>query len=327
MPVDRLLPSDDATRADRADPRHGRQGARPDRRRAREVRDVSRRGLRPAGRRGPAEPAAARGVGRRRPALRGVPAGARGDRRALGRGRGGGQRAQPVVAPAADVRHRRAEAALVARHALRRADRRLQPVRTAGRFRRRGAAVRGGADGDGYVLNGSKAWITHGGIADFYTLFARTGERSDQLLPGARQTSTGVSFGKPEEKMGLHAVPTTSAFYDDARIDADRLHRRRGSGPADRLQRIGFRPAGHRRGRDRHRAGRPRRGHRIRQRAHDVRPQDHRPSGARLPAGGHGRRGRQRAGDLPRRRPPQGRRTALLAAGQRRQAGRAPTPR
>src|ERR1700704_308104 len=34
------------------------------------------------------------------------------------------------------------------------------------------------ADGDGYVINGSKAWITHGGIADFYTLFARTGEKS-----------------------------------------------------------------------------------------------------------------------------------------------------
>ena len=35
--------------------------------------------------------------------------------------------------------------------------------------------------------------------------------------------------------MGLHAVPTTSAFYDHAHIDADRLHRRRGPGPADRL--------------------------------------------------------------------------------------------
>jgi alkylation response protein AidB-like acyl-CoA dehydrogenase len=76
----------------------------------------------------------------------------------------------------------------------------------------------------GYVINGSKSWITHGGRADFYTLFARTGEGSRGiscfLVPG---DLPGLSFGKPEEKMGLHAVPTTSAFYDHAHIDADRL--------------------------------------------------------------------------------------------------------
>jgi alkylation response protein AidB-like acyl-CoA dehydrogenase len=76
----------------------------------------------------------------------------------------------------------------------------------------------------GYVLNGAKSWITHGGIADFYTLFARTGEGSRGsisgfLVPGDLE---GLTFGKPEEKMGLSAVPTTSAFYDGARIEADR---------------------------------------------------------------------------------------------------------
>jgi alkylation response protein AidB-like acyl-CoA dehydrogenase len=90
------------------------------------------------------------------------------------------------------------------------------------------AAVR---DGDGYVINGSKAWITHGGKADFYTLFARTGEGSKGvscfLIPGDAE---GLSFGKPEEKMGLHAVPTTSAFYDNVRIDADRLIGTEGQG-------------------------------------------------------------------------------------------------
>jgi alkylation response protein AidB-like acyl-CoA dehydrogenase len=79
------------------------------------------------------------------------------------------------------------------------------------------------ADGDGYVVNGSKSWITHGGVADFYTLFARTGEGSKGiscfLVPGDLE---GLTFGKPEEKMGLSAVPTTSAFYDNARLDADR---------------------------------------------------------------------------------------------------------
>src|SRR5688500_5340201 len=87
------------------------------------------------------------------------------------------------------------------------------------------AALRSSAigDDDGYVLNGSKSWIAHGGIADFYTLFARTGEGSKGiscfLVPGDLE---GLTFGKPEEKMGLAAVPTTSAFYDNARIDADR---------------------------------------------------------------------------------------------------------
>jgi alkylation response protein AidB-like acyl-CoA dehydrogenase len=84
------------------------------------------------------------------------------------------------------------------------------------------AAVR--ADDGGYVINGSKSWITHGGRADFYILFARTGDGSRGvscfLIPGDLE---GLSFGKPEEKMGLHAVPTTSAFYDHARVEADRL--------------------------------------------------------------------------------------------------------
>ncbi|BBZ63317.1 acyl-CoA dehydrogenase family protein [Mycolicibacterium monacense] len=74
-----------------------------------------------------------------------------------------------------------------------------------------------------YVITGEKSWITHGGRADFYTLFARTGEGSRGiscfLIPGGQP---GLSFGKPEEKMGLHAVPTTTAHYDEARVDADR---------------------------------------------------------------------------------------------------------
>ncbi|WP_019973247.1 acyl-CoA dehydrogenase family protein [Mycobacterium sp. 141] len=85
--------------------------------------------------------------------------------------------------------------------------------------------------GDSYVLNGSKAWITHGGKADFYTLFARTGEGSRGvscfLVPGDLE---GLTFGKPEEKMGLHAVPTTSAFYDNAEIEAERLIGAEGQG-------------------------------------------------------------------------------------------------
>ncbi|MEO3804899.1 acyl-CoA dehydrogenase family protein [Nonomuraea sp. B1E8] len=83
----------------------------------------------------------------------------------------------------------------------------------------------------GYRITGNKAWITHGGIADFYALFARTGEGSRGvscfLAPG---TADGLSFGRPEEKMGLHAVPTTSAHWDGAVLDADRLIGEEGQG-------------------------------------------------------------------------------------------------
>ncbi|MCZ4552380.1 acyl-CoA dehydrogenase family protein [Gordonia rubripertincta] len=75
----------------------------------------------------------------------------------------------------------------------------------------------------GYRVTGAKAWITHGGVADFYNLFARTGEGSKGiscfLVPGDTE---GLTFGKPEEKMGLAAVPTTSAHYDGAFVPEER---------------------------------------------------------------------------------------------------------
>ncbi|GGC57067.1 acyl-CoA dehydrogenase family protein [Hoyosella rhizosphaerae] len=71
----------------------------------------------------------------------------------------------------------------------------------------------------GYRINGSKAWITHGGRADFYTLFARTGtgQRGISCFVVPADTE-GLSFGKPEEKLGLRAIPTTAAYYDNAFI-------------------------------------------------------------------------------------------------------------
>ncbi|HUR07928.1 MAG TPA: acyl-CoA dehydrogenase family protein [Nonomuraea sp.] len=83
----------------------------------------------------------------------------------------------------------------------------------------------------GYRITGNKAWITHGGKADFYALFARTGEGSRGiscfLAPGA---ADGLTFGRPEEKMGLHAIPTTSAHWDGTLIEADRLLGEEGQG-------------------------------------------------------------------------------------------------
>jgi alkylation response protein AidB-like acyl-CoA dehydrogenase len=85
--------------------------------------------------------------------------------------------------------------------------------------------------GDGYRITGTKAWITHGGKADFYTLFARTSAGSKGVstffAPGEAE---GLTFGRPEEKMGLHAIPTTNAFWDGAVLDSDRLIGQEGQG-------------------------------------------------------------------------------------------------
>ncbi|HEU0104085.1 MAG TPA: acyl-CoA dehydrogenase family protein [Mycobacteriales bacterium] len=86
-------------------------------------------------------------------------------------------------------------------------------------------------DGDGYRIDGTKSWITSGGIADFYTLFARTAEGSRGvscfLVPGQ---APGLSFGKPEDKMGLRAVPTTNAYYEGVHLPAERLVGTEGQG-------------------------------------------------------------------------------------------------
>lgn len=84
---------------------------------------------------------------------------------------------------------------------------------------------------NGYRVSGAKAWITHGGIADFYTLFARTGKGAQGiscfLVP---KDAEGLTFGRPEEKMGLHAVPTTTAHYDDVFIAVERRIGNEGQG-------------------------------------------------------------------------------------------------
>ena len=84
---------------------------------------------------------------------------------------------------------------------------------------------------DGYRINGAKSWITHGGVADFYNLFARTGEGSSGVSCFLLDKETdGLTFGKPEEKMGLSAVPTTSAHYADVHVSSDRRIGQEGQG-------------------------------------------------------------------------------------------------
>ena len=75
-------------------------------------------------------------------------------------------------------------------------------------------------DGDEYVLNGTKFWITHGGFADLYVVMARTGGPGPKgvsafLLPG---DAPGLSFGKKEQKMGLRASPTVEIVMEDVRL-------------------------------------------------------------------------------------------------------------
>ncbi|MBW5424264.1 acyl-CoA dehydrogenase [Streptomyces sp. BG9H] len=75
-------------------------------------------------------------------------------------------------------------------------------------------------DGDHWVIDGTKAWITHGGVADFYTVLARTGGEGARgvtafLVPGDAE---GLSAAAPEKKMGMKGSPTAQVHFDGVRI-------------------------------------------------------------------------------------------------------------
>jgi hypothetical protein len=90
-------------------------------------------------------------------------------------------------------------------------------------------ARREGAD---YVLSGTKAWVTHGGVADFYNVFSRTGgegARGVSVLVVPADTD-GLVVQPPEKKMGLRSSPTTQIVFDGAHVPADRLIGAEGDG-------------------------------------------------------------------------------------------------
>ncbi|MFG2967495.1 acyl-CoA dehydrogenase family protein [Streptomyces sp. NPDC048288] len=87
-------------------------------------------------------------------------------------------------------------------------------------------------DGDSWVINGTKAWITHGGIADFYTVMARTGGEGSHgitafLVPGDAE---GLSGAMPEKKMGMKGSPTAQVHFDDVRVPDERRLGEEGQG-------------------------------------------------------------------------------------------------
>jgi alkylation response protein AidB-like acyl-CoA dehydrogenase len=85
--------------------------------------------------------------------------------------------------------------------------------------------TRADLDGDQYVVSGTKAWITHGGHADFYSAMVRTGEDGARgisclLVPG---DAAGLNPAPPEHKMGMRSSPTAQLHFDGVRVDRDRL--------------------------------------------------------------------------------------------------------
>ncbi len=87
-------------------------------------------------------------------------------------------------------------------------------------------------DGEYYILNGSKAFISGGGASDIYLVMCRTGG------PGANGVSAllvpketeGLSFGKQEKKLGWHSQPTAAVIFQDARVPAEYRLGREGEG-------------------------------------------------------------------------------------------------
>ncbi|MET9322077.1 acyl-CoA dehydrogenase family protein [Streptomyces sp. NPDC003038] len=81
-------------------------------------------------------------------------------------------------------------------------------------------------DGDDWIITGTKAWITHGGVADFYTVLARTGAEGAKgitafLVPG---DAPGLTAAVPEKKMGMKGSPTAQLHFDGVRVpDARRI--------------------------------------------------------------------------------------------------------
>ncbi|MGH3386827.1 MAG: acyl-CoA dehydrogenase family protein, partial [Nocardioidaceae bacterium] len=98
-------------------------------------------------------------------------------------------------------------------------------------------------DGDAWVLTGVKRWITNAGVSEFYTVFAVTDPVTGPAAGGQRisafvveKADEGVSFGAPEQKLGIKGSPTREVYLDDVRIPADRMIGDEGTGFATAMR-------------------------------------------------------------------------------------------
>lgn len=102
-----------------------------------------------------------------------------------------------------------------------------------------GMRTRAVRDGDGYVLNGVKRWITNAGVSDYYTVMAVTDpdKRSKGISAFVvEKDDVGVSFGAPEKKLGIKGSPTCEVYLDNVRIPADRMIGEEGTGFATAMK-------------------------------------------------------------------------------------------
>lgn len=89
------------------------------------------------------------------------------------------------------------------------------------------------ADGDDYILNGTKIFITNGGIADTYVVFALTDPASRQKGTSAfivEKDFAGFSVGKKEKKLGIRSSPTTELIFENCRVPKENLLGKEGEG-------------------------------------------------------------------------------------------------
>ncbi len=97
-------------------------------------------------------------------------------------------------------------------------------------------------DGDTYVLNGTKRWITNAGVAAYYTVMAVTDPSAGSRGISAfvvEKDDPGFSFGAPERKLGIKGSPTRELYFDNCVIPADRLIGEEGTGFRTALAALG----------------------------------------------------------------------------------------
>ena len=88
-------------------------------------------------------------------------------------------------------------------------------------------------DGDNYILNGSKCFITNGGVADYFVVFAHTGPKEGAKGISAflvERGSPGFKIGKEEKKMGMKGCSMAELIFDDAQVSKDNLLMNEGDG-------------------------------------------------------------------------------------------------